>query len=229
MIYSVHQPQYLPWIGFFDKIRKSDCFVFLDNVDYKHREYQNRNRILTKSGPIWLTVPVHSHQGVKVRDVEIDNSRDWRQAHRRSMESCYARASFFKRYFPALEELYSRDWERLMDLNVAIIEFLMKQFDITTKILYESQLAVQGEKTERILNIGKALGADEYLSGQGGRDYLDAGSFERDRICLTYQEFSHPVYKQVFAEQCDNFIPFMSAVDLLFNEGPVSGDILKRC
>jgi len=219
MIYSVHQPQYLPWLGFFDKINKSDVFVFLDGVQYKHREFQNRNKIRTKDGWIWLTVPVFCTRGDKVSEIKIDNSRDWRSAHLKSLNAWYAKSEFFGEYFLFFKELYEKEWDKLIDLNVAITKYLLKVFGIKTEIYFESDLAAGGEKTGRIVNIGRKLGADVYLSGAGGRDYLQEDKFAQARLKLEYQEFNHPVYKQQYCASKKDFILFMSAIDMLFNEG----------
>ena len=219
MIYSVHQPQYLPWLGFFDKINKSDCFVFLDNVQYKHREFQNRNKIRTKDGWMWLTVPVLCSRGEKISDVRIDNSRDWRSAHLRSLNSWYAKSDFFKEYISFFSQLYGKEWDKLLDLNVAITLRMLKMMGIEKKIYFESELSAGGEKTARIINIGKKLGAKVYLSGAGGKEYLAEEAFIKAGIKLEYQEFKHPVYKQLHCDNKKDFIPFMSAIDMLFNEG----------
>ena len=219
MIYSVHQPQYLPWLGFFDKINKSDRFVFLDNVQYKHREFQNRNKIRTKDGWMWLTAPVLCSRGDKIRDIRMDNSRDWRSAHLRSLNSWYAKSDFFKEYFPVFEKLYKKEWNNLFDVNVAITTSMLEIMGIEKKTYFESELATGGEKTTRIINIGKKLGANVYLSGTGGKDYLVEEEFAKAGIKLEYQEFKHPVYKQQYCDSEKDFIPFMSAIDMLFNEG----------
>ncbi len=129
MIVSVHQPQYIPWLGYFDKIDRSDCFVFLDQVQYKPREYQNRNKIRTKDGSIWLTVPVIS-KGMgrqKICDVKIDNSSDWQKRHWQNLKTWYGRAEFFKDHFMFFEEVYAERWEKLIDLNVHIINFILRK------------------------------------------------------------------------------------------------------
>ncbi|MBI5873346.1 MAG: WbqC family protein [Candidatus Omnitrophica bacterium] len=227
MIYSVHQPQYLPWLGFFDKIDKSDAFVFLDDVQYKHREYQNRNKVRTKDGWIWLTVPVKFYRGDKIRDVRIDNSRDWRTQHLKSLKSWYSHAEHFDKYFSFFESLYKKEWDRLCGLNVAIIEFLLESLAIKKPVYFESELNAGGEKTQRIINIGKKLKADVYLSGAGGRDYLEENKFSESNIGLRYQDFVHPVYRQQFLKEKEDFIPYMSVVDLMFNEGERSLGIIR--
>jgi hypothetical protein len=227
MIYSVHQPQYLPWLGFFDKIDKSDAFVFLDDVQYKHREYQNRNKVRTKDGWIWLTVPIKFYRGDKISDVRIDDSRDWKTQHLKSLKSWYSRGDNFDKYFSFFEALYKKEWDKLCELNVGIIEFLLDSLGIKKPIYFESELNAGGEKTQRIINIGEKLKADVYLSGAGGRDYLEENKFSESGMGLCYQDFVHPAYRQQFSNKREDFIPYMSVVDLMFNEGERSLGIIR--
>lgn len=235
MILSVHQPQYIPWLGYFDKIAESDCFVFLDEVQYKAREFQNRNRIRTKDGWMWMTVPVMS-KGIgrqKICDVLIDNSNGWRKKHCNSLKAWYKGAVYFKDHYPFFEELYSEKREKLGNINIDIINYFLKELEINTPVYYESELGTTSTKTDRIIEICRKLNADVYLSGTGGKDYLEEWKFVRAGITLKYQEFSHPVYQQQYAEK-KGFIPYMSCVDLLFNEGPKSKKIIsdkgrKKC
>ena len=222
MIVSVHQPQYLPWLGYFHKIYSSDAFVFLDNVQYKDREYQNRNRIRTKDGWMWLTVPVLKNNGSypNISDVRIDNLQDWRKRHWRSLISNYGQAPFFKQYRDFFEDLYRRDWNALVDLNIYIVKEMMSLLGIEKPVYMESGLGIGTKNTKRIIDICSALKADTYLSGAGGKAYLDEKLFVSGGVDLKYQEFAHPEYKQRY----EPFEPFMSAVDLLFNHG---GDSLK--
>ncbi len=228
MILSVHQPQYLPWLGFFDKIRQSDCFVYLDQVQYKEREYQNRNRVRTKEGWMWLTVPVKSTGLGRqcIRSVEVDNSSDWAKKHLASLEKCYNRAPFFKEHYQFLEEVYTTRWEKLVDLNIKITGYLLEQFKITTPVKMESSVGTTSLSTGRIIELCLALKADTYLSGTGGKDYLEEEKFSQAGIRLEYQQFAHPRYQQVYAATQDEFMPNMAAVDLLFNEGERSQSIL---
>ncbi|MCM8763130.1 MAG: WbqC family protein, partial [Candidatus Omnitrophica bacterium] len=189
MILSVHQPQYIPWLGYFDKIAKSDCFVFLDQVQFKEREFQNRNKIRTKDGWIWLTVPVVSKgKGrQKICDVLISNDFSWAKQHLRSLQVWYSGSEFFNEYFPFFEETFSKRWEKLMELNVYIIDYFLKQLAITTPIYFESKLGISGTSTGRIIEICKKMKADVYLSGVGGKDYLEEEKFKEAGIELVYQ------------------------------------------
>jgi len=230
MVISTHQPQYLPWLGYFDKIAKSDCFVFLDNVQYKHREFQNRNRIRTKEGWAWLTVPVVS-KGLgrqKICDVLIDNSFDWQKKNWGTLNSCYGQAPFFKKYRDFFASVYTAKWQRLIDLNLEIIKFLLKEFEINTPLYYESQMGISAQATDRIIEICAKLNADTYFSGVGAKAYLEEEKFVRAGIKLVYQDFVHPVYHQQFMEGKEAFSSYMSAIDLLFNTGEKSGSILRQ-
>jgi len=230
MIVSVHQPQYIPWLGYFDKIAKSDCFVFLDQVQFKEREFQSRNKIRTKEGWIWLTVPVISKgKGrQKISEVEINNDFPWCREHLKSLEVSYGGSEFFEEYLPFLRETYSKDWEKLVDLNVHIIKYLLEQLEIKTPIRFESEIGTSKTSTERIIEICKKLKADTYLSGSGGREYLKEDVFIEEGIKLIYQDFVHPVYQQRFMKDEGDFMPHMSALDLLFNLGPKANQVLFR-
>lgn len=224
MIISVHQPQYLPWLGYFHKIYNSDAFVFLDNVQYKEREYQNRNRIRIKEGSMWLTVPVLKGDAPypNISDVRIDNFQGWRERHWRAISVNYSHSPFFARYGGFFEDLYKKDWAFLVDLNIAIINYILDSLGIKKPIYFESKLNIKTMSTGRIIDICKALKADTYLSGTGGKDYLDEKAFDTNGIKLVYQDFKHPEYSQRHTP----FMPFMSAIDLLFNHGPDSLKIL---
>ncbi|MCM8763092.1 MAG: WbqC family protein, partial [Candidatus Omnitrophica bacterium] len=206
----------------------SDCFVFLDKVQYKPREFQNRNKIRTKDGWIWLTVPVISkgRGRQKMCEVEINNDFDWRKEHLKSLEVNYGGCEFFEKYIPFFKETYSEDWQKLADLNVHIIRYLLEQLEIKTPLRFESEIGTTQTSTDRIIEICKKLKADVYLSGAGGKEYLEEDKFQQAGIKLVYQDFKHPVYQQRFAKTEADFLPYMSAIDLLFNSGPKAKDIL---
>jgi len=224
MIISVHQPQYLPWLGYFHKMYQSDAFVFLDNVQYKKREYQNRNRIRTKSGDIWLTVPVMKDVDPypKISSVRVDNSQSWQKKHWRAASLNYSRAPYFKKYGNYFEEIYKKEWKMLADLNIEIVKYMAQSIGIERPVYLESQLNITTKNTMRIIDICGALKADTYLSGIGGKEYLDETQFNASGIKLVYQDFRHPRYPQCY----EPFLPYMSAIDLLFNCGDSSLKVL---
>ncbi|MDD5432466.1 MAG: WbqC family protein [Candidatus Omnitrophica bacterium] len=231
MIVSVHQPQYLPWLGYLDKIKKSDCFVFLDRVQYKHREFENRNKIRTKKDWLWLTVPVVTKnlRNQLISDVKIDNSVNWKLDHWKAIKLSYAHAPFFNDYSAFFEDVYlNKDWDKLLDLNVFIIKYLLKEFGIKTPLCFESEIGTTKASTERIIEICKKLNSRVYLSGSGGRDYLDEKKFAEEGLELRYQEFEHPIYQQCFMKDNKGFISHMAAIDLLFNEGKAAKSILFK-
>lgn len=223
---AIHQPNYLPWIGYFHKMINCDLFVFLDDALYNKGSVINRNKVRTPHGWQYLTVPVKSRNILrkKICEVEIYNGTDWGKKHFKTLYYCYRRAQYFSRYKPFFERLYDRKWNKLAQLNEEIIYYLAEQFGVETRFVKASDFNVEGFGVERIINICKDLGADVYYSGIGAKAYQDEGIFAEEGIKLVYQDFKHPVYKQLFGE----FIPKMSVVDLLFNCGPRSRDILSQ-
>lgn len=224
MIVSIHQPQFLPWLGYFDKIYKSDAFVFLDNPQYKKNEYQNRNKIRSKTGWFWLTVPViiKNRFGQKINEVEINNLIDWKRKHVESIKQSYSKAKYFLEYKSFIDDLYSRDWNKLVDINVYTISSILKILGIEKQIYFESKLNITTDKTDRLIDICRKLNADTYLSGTGAKEYLEEDKFKENNIKLIYQEFEHPVYPQVY----NDFVPYMSIIDLIFNCGTKSLEVL---
>lgn len=223
MIVSIHQPQYLPWLGYFDKIDKSDIFVILDDVQYKKNEWQNRNKIRNKKGWQWITVPVRYSFGQKINEIKIDNERNWRQDHYKSLIINYNNAPYFQDHHSFFAKTYNNSWEYLVDINIHFIDYLVNSLRITTKLIRASQLKLKKQRTERLVNICKELGADTYLSGKGAAKYLDIDQFEKEKIKVVFQDFIHPTYKQVY----NDFQSHMSIVDLLFNYGSKSLNVLR--
>lgn len=224
MIAAIHQPQYLPWIGYFDKLDHADVFVLLDNVQYKKNEWQNRNRIRTSQGWQWVTVPVLYKYPEKINAVKINNTVDWRRKHVNALVSNYSRAPFFKEYFGFFEEIFSLPWEYLAEINIHIIRYLNKILEINKEILLASQLSLREEPNERLIDICEHVHADAYLSGRDGAKYMDPEKFAQAKIQILFQDFHHPVYSQLYTI----FEPYMSVIDLLFNQGPRSLEIIRK-
>jgi hypothetical protein len=225
VILSVHQPQYLPWLGYFDKVADSDLFVFLDEPQYKKREFQNRNRIKGPQGEVWLAVPVLSKGKFDqpIKDVEIDNTQAWQKSHWGSLQQNLRKAPHWERYAPGLEAFYTRRWDKLCDLNLEMTLWFFAQLGITTPWKLESALGTSTQSTERLIELCKKTGCDAYLSGSGGKDYMDEARFQQEGLGLKYQHYTHPTYAQRYGD----FLPYMSVVDLLMNEGPRSLAILR--
>lgn len=224
MIVAIHQPHYLPWLGYFYKMASCDTFVLLDNVGYSKNGFINRNRIKTPQGPTWLTVGVltRNHFGQPINKVEINNTVPWNNTHYKSLSHNYARAPYFLEYKTCFEDVYRQKWERLADLNEALIKVISILLGMNIKYIRASKLNVPGHRTELLVNICKALGANTYLSGPMGREYMDEELFKKEGLSVRYSDFKHPAYKQLWGD----FIPNMSIVDLMFNKGQESLGIL---
>jgi hypothetical protein len=221
---AIHQPQYLPWLGYFDKIDQSDLFVILDNVQFKKNEWQNRNKIKTAQGWQWLTVPVLHQSREKIGDVRINNKVDWKRKHLHALQTNYHRSPYFRDYYPFFEGLYKKDWLALSLLNCTIIEYLTETLGMKRKMVLSSQMKLRDDPTGRLIDICKVVGADTYLTGKGGENYLALDRFEEASIKIIFQSFQPPVYPQLYG----SFEPALSVIDLLFNCGPRSLDILRQ-
>lgn len=227
MILTGHQPNYLPYLGFFHKVAQADVFAIVDNVQFVKRGtfgWMNRNRIRTKDGWMWLTVPVLTKGKYRqlISDTKINNDLLWANKHFNSLYHNYHRAEYFKKYIDFFEDIYKRHWERFSDLSIEIISYLIKELGIDVKVERCSQIGVTGKATGYVIDMCKRLKSDTYLSGTHGKDYLEESLFLKERIKLVFQEFTHPIYKQQF----EGFVPELSVIDLLFNQGPKSLDII---
>ncbi len=212
---AIHQPQFMPWLGYLDKIDRADLFVLLETVQFKKNEWQNRNRIRTAQGWQWLTVPVLHDFGQRLNEVRINSSVNWQAKHARTLEMHYGRAPYAPQFLPQLLRLYEQPWDRLVDLTVACLKWLLDAFDIRTPLRMASGMQVRDEPTDRLIDICRAVGATRYLVGAGAHGYLDTARFEAAGIQIEQQEFKHPVYAQCY----DPFLPGMAAIDLLLTSG----------
>ncbi len=220
---AIHQPQFLPWLGYLDKIDQADLFVVLDTVQFKKQEWQNRNRIRTAQGWQWLTVPILQKFGQKLSDVRINPTVDWPAKHLRAIEMHYERARHRTRFFGGLRDLYRRPWDQLADLNLAVIRWLLDAFGIKTPIRLASEMALREEATDRLIDICRTGGATHYLAGAGAGGYMDMPRFEASGLRIEVQDFRHPVYPQCY----EPFVPGMAAIDLLFTCGEEALDRLR--
>ncbi|TYL40084.1 hypothetical protein CV102_00440 [Natronococcus pandeyae] len=210
---AIHQPNYLPWFGYFQKIHRSDVFVLLDDVEYSSDSWINRNKIKTPDGWTWLTVPVHG-SNESIADVEIAGDR-WADKHRKSLQASYGGAAHYDEFAEFFAETYARSWESLCELNVHLIQELSERIGLECEFVRASTLDVDATKSERIVRLCEAVDADRYFSGEGARSYNDHDRFEAADIALEYQSIEHPRYEQRF----DDFVPNLSIVDVLMNVG----------
>ena len=218
----IQQPSYLPWLGYFEQAYQADLFVFYDDVQYTKNDWRNRNRIKTPLGWQWLTVPVNYKSGQEICDVGIDPSQKWRGKHLKALEANYAKAPFFWHYIGFFKNLYEQEWTDICALAEYSVIMLCKILNIQTEFKFSKDMPVEGGQTERLVNICKSLGADRYYSPQKSKAYLDISLFEKEGIRVEFQEYKHPVYPQLHGE----FMPYLSVVDLIFNCGNCSLEVI---
>jgi len=224
MIVSIHQPQYLPWLGYFDKIDRADVFVLLDNVQFKKNEWQNRNKIKTAQGWQWLTVPVLYQFPQLISEVEINKRDNWQHRQKQAVLSNYRKAPFWGTLEGFFDEIFSSDWKYISALNIFVVRRLTELLGITTPLFVASEIGnFPEEPDDRLIAITKHFGADTYLAGSGGRDYMNLEKYKDNGIRVLFQEFHHPEYRQLFGA----FEPFLSVVDLIFNHGQESLQIIR--
>jgi hypothetical protein len=234
MIVAIHQPHFLPWLGYLHRMAQVDTFVLLDHVQFERRNYQNRTMIRMNDEARWITVPVIQHsQKERIVDKQVDNRLDgpkwWSPNVFATLRHAYREAGFFGRYAAPLRQLFDTRFERLVDLNQAGLDFLREAFGIRTPLVKSSELAVDGARGDLILNICRAVGADTLLVGFGGsRGYLDADAFARAGVRIAQHQFTHPEHAQCGTKAADaaSFLRGLSALDMLFNCGPQSRELL---
>ncbi|MBN2464464.1 WbqC family protein [candidate division WOR-3 bacterium] len=228
MIVAIHQPNYLPWLGYFAKMVSCDCFVIQDNVQMPGHSYVNRVQVRAPNGPQWLTVPVRrlSPDGTLIRSVEIctGDRRPWFQRHLARMREYYRAAPYWEGVMPWVTDLLSRDWTRLGEMNVCLIREVAARLGIDREVRLASVLAATGSKTELLVQIVKAVGGDAYLRGAGAVAYQDDRMLEREGITPLALTFDHPTYPQAGKQ----FVPGLSALDALFNCGfSAAADLIR--
>ncbi len=222
---AIHQSHYLPWLRYWAKVAKSDIFVILDDVQFTKNDWQNRNKIKGSGGEIILTVPVYQKFRQLINEVKIDNTKKWRHKHLQSILSFYRKAPYFEKYFSIFEKVYREEWENLIDLNQTLFDYIKNFLGIKTEVIKSSALKVKGKSSEKLVNICKKLGGKIYLTGKYAAEvYLDKKLFEENGIEVEEHQWKCPQYPQQFKEI--GFIPDLSIIDLLFNCGPESLDIL---
>lgn len=222
----IMQPTYLPWMGYFDLMDQSDVFVLLDSVQFDKRSWQQRNRIKTPSGELLLTEPVFSKGKCdqKICEVQIDQTSNFAEKHIRAIQHNYSKAPCFGKYIDELTAILRKRHQYLAELNIELINWLRGVIGVETELVRNSSLGVQGKKVDLLVAICKAVGAEHYLSPLGSKAYIEENNiFAQNNIELEYQNFEHPVYKQLHGD----FIAYLSVIDLLFNEGECSLEIIK--
>jgi hypothetical protein len=220
-----HQPEFLPWLGFFHKLTLGDIYMIVDNVQFKKKHFENRNRIRSRDGALWITVPVQTQGRFEqhIDEVVIDDRNNWRHKILKSIELNYSKTPHFSSYWPFFKQCLEQDRRMLAELNEELIRGCIEFLGIEVEIVKSSELGVDAKGTDLIVEMCKVVGADVYVSGQSGKEYLDEADVAAEGIGLVYQDFEHPQYRQV----AEPFIPQLSVVDLLFNEGGKAGEYVR--
>lgn len=225
-VVGMMQPTYLPWIGYFELIDKSDLFVFLDDVQFSKADWHQRNKIKAPNGPMWLTVPTIGTPGKSqnINEVRIDQSqRNWALKHLRSIRVYYERAPFFEDYFGQITDIYRAPWVKLQDFTVAMITWIRDRLEIRTPFIFSSSMDVTATGNQRLVDICRKLEIYRFYDTAGAAAFIDNEMMAQAGVDVIFQEYRHPVYTQ----QHGKFIPYMCALDLLLNEGPHSLEILR--
>lgn len=213
---AILQSNYIPWKGYFDLIHDVDLFIFYDDVQYTHSDWRHRNKLMTKDGPRWLSIPAGHDLKRLICEVEIPD-QSWKRQHRSTIEQNYRRAPFFRESQSLLDFLYDNPITNLSEYNQRAIKHLSEILGIHTRFADSRLLAARGRKTERLISILEEVGATKYISGPSARDYIDEPMFVEAGIELAYKEYpAYPAYQQCFSP----FSPFVTVLDLLFNTGP---------
>jgi hypothetical protein len=218
---------FLPWAGYFDIMARSDTFIMLDNVQYTKADWRNRNRIKTSDSVVWLTVPVHSrgHLDKNINEIKIDNGSQWKNKHRASLEHSYKRAPFYDEVMELLGDAYSESHTLLVDLNMDLLRRVVQYLSLDTKIMMSSDMPSSGTKSERLISLLNEVGAKRYLSGPAAKSYLREDTFGAEGIEVVWHDYRHPYYNQQWMKR-QGFVSHLSVIDLLFNHGPDSLEII---
>lgn len=224
MITVINQPTFLAWMGYYASLDCCDIYMIYDDVQFEHQSWQHRNRIRNQNGWMWLTVPIIRKEGQLINEVLIDNSKFWQKKHWKSIQQNYSKAPYFKQYENVFREIYETKWEKLIDLNLTILKELAMQLGIKMpKIVKSSEFETSGNKTDRLIPLLKAVDADSFIEGVAGKDYLEVQKLRDAGVETFWFEYHHPVYPQK-----GEFIPYLSALDLLFNTGDGAIEYLRQ-
>ena len=227
MIISTNQPYFAPYPGFFNKAQLSDYFVILDEVQFPRKTtWITRNRFKNDQGTLWMTIPVRK-KGLglqKISEIRICHTGNWQKKHLRSIQSAYARAPFLQDHIGTMERVLSRPYDRILNLNLEIINYILHDLKIETRLVLMSQLAVSGKGSTLILDICKSLGATQFLVQSSALTYYDRAQFKTEGIELV--SFKKPEY--VYPQLWGGFIANLSILDMMFTCGPKARDIILR-
>ena len=217
MIISIHQPDYIPYIGYFYKISKSDKFVYLDDAQYSNNNMHNWNKVKTPQGELRLKIPVEVHLGTMINAVRTKDELGWKEKHLKTIEMNYSKARFFAEIFPTFKELILKEYPNLSEMNIAINTWIAKSFGFKTEFYKSSDMNLDTLREERVIDICVMLGGDTYISGHGASVYQTKEHFTSRGVDLVYTDYEPVEYKQLWERA--GFVSNMSVLDYIFNYG----------
>ncbi|KPK11544.1 MAG: hypothetical protein AMJ68_05380 [Acidithiobacillales bacterium SG8_45] len=221
---TIHQPDFAPYLGFFQRLLQAQHFILLDDVQFIRRGWQHRDRIKTRNGSSWLTLSVRKPDYRQlINEVELSSDSKWKDDNLNLIKECYSSATCFAEIYPKVEALYHAGYRYLVDFNIAFLNLALEYFDISIPVTRSSEYQIDATSSERLLALAKARHGDAYLTGTGSRDYLDEELFRSSGIKIVWQQFKHPVYQQVHGK----FEAMLSCLDVLFNCGHDSASVLR--
>lgn len=215
MVVAIHQPDYIPWLGYFYKISQSDKFIFLDDTQYSNNNMHQWNKIKTPQGECRLKIPVEHKFGDNINEVRTRDELRWKDKHLKTIEMNYLKAPHFKEIFPKFEKIVLKEYNNLADMNIAINTWICKEFQFNVEFCRSSAMNIHTTKEERVIDLCLAVGGYTYISGNGARSYQVDEHYTDRGVKLQYTDY-HPIeYQQLWKE----FLPCMSAIDYIFNYG----------
>ena len=217
---AIHQPEHLPWFGFIHKIAKADKFIFLDNVQFKKNYFENRNKIVTNQGMLWLTIPVKmkGHTSKKFNEILIDNSIDWKRKYIKTLEQTYRRSPYYVDILPVINLILNERSLFLSDLNINIIIKICELLKVDLDFVLASEIDVLGKKSKLLVDILKKTNASEYLMGRSSYDYINIDLFLDSKIKIIDHDFNYPDYIHFnYPEGFTKEVP--SILDMIANLG----------
>lgn len=226
----IHQPDFAPYLGFFQRFLHADLYVVLDHVQFVNgtsRSWTHRDKIKTAEGERWLTIGIRKPKlGTPINEVEMMPGTEWIERNLSLLHENYRKSPGWNEVFPVVEDLYSAQFDLLVDFNLHFLKGVMEMLDVQIPMVRSSLLEPSGSRNELLINLLQKVEADRYLSGSGARSYMQPELFEAAGIEVVWQKFDHPVYQQPFGD----FMPFLSILDVLLNCGIAeSRDILRNC
>lgn len=217
IVVGIHQPNFFPWIGFFEKISKSDIFVFLDKVQYSRGSWSNRVKVINQMKPSWITCPLfHTGEYQYLNELMIDEKQPWKKKTKKILEINYSKSDYFPDYFEFICELIDNNENYLSRYNGINIKKICEVLDIKTEFYLQSDMITTKKATGLDIEITKLVGGTTYICGAGSANYQDDDMFSEAHLALIHQNFVHPTYPQKIA---GNFIPGLSIIDALLNCG----------